>query len=66
MRSGGGARAYSSDVSVVSMKRTFCVEEDGSEGATKWLLLANSLQGCDQVLQGMSKVPIRIEHLQER
>ena len=37
-----------------------------SEGATKWLLLANSLQGCDQVLQGMSKVPIRIEHLQER
>ena len=33
------------------MWRTFCVKEDGSENATKWLLLANSIQGCDQVLQ---------------
>ena len=63
MRSGGGGRAYSSDVSLISMWRTFCVKEDGSKSATKWLLLANSLPGCDKVLQGMSKVPIRIEHL---
>ena len=66
MRSGGGTRAYSSDVSLISMWRTFCVEEDRSEGATKWLLLAYSIQGCDQVLQGVSKVPIRIEHLKVR
>ena len=37
-----------------------------SESATKWLLLANSIQGCDQVLQGVSKVSIRIEHLKAR
>ena len=42
------------------------MEKDWSEGATKWLLLANSIQGCNQVLKGMSKVPIRIEHLKAR
>ena len=66
MRSGGGIGAYSSDVSLISMWRTFCIEEDGSEGATKWLLLAYSIQGCDKVLQGVSKVPIRIEHLKAK
>ena len=66
MRSGGGTRACSRDVSLIFMWRTFCVEEDGSKSAKKWLLLANSIQGCDQVLQGVSKVPIRIEHLKAR
>ena len=41
-------------------------KQDGSESATKWLLLTNSIQGYDQVLQGVSKVQIRIEHLKER
>ena len=36
------------------------------KGATKWLLLANSIQECDQVFQGMSKVPICIEYLKAR
>ena len=36
------------------------------QSATKWFLLANSIQGCDQVLQGMSKVSIHIEHLKAR
>ena len=66
MHSEGGTRAYSSDVPLISMWRTFCVKEDESEGATKWLLLANSIQGCDQVLQGVSKVSILIEHLKAR
>ena len=66
MRSGEGARAYSIDVSLIFIRRTFCVEKDRSEGATKWLLLATSIQGSDQVLQGMSKMPIRIEHLKAR
>ena len=66
MRSGGGARSHSIDVSLIFMCRTFCVEKDLSEGATKWLLLANSIQGCDQVLQGMSKAPICMKHLKAR
>ena len=61
-----GTRAYSSDVSLIFMWRTFCVKKDGSESATMWLLLVNSIQGCDQVLQGVSKVSIRIERLKAR
>ena len=42
------------------------VSRKTSKGATMWLLLANSIQGCDPVLQGVSKVPIRIKHLKAR
>ena len=66
MRFGGGTRVYSIDVSLIFMWRTFCVKKDWSKGTTKWLLSANSIKGCDQVLQGMSKVSICIEHLNAR
>ena len=63
MHSRGRASSDFIDLSLVFMWRTFCIKKDWSEGATKWLLLANSIQGCRQVLQGMSKVSIRITHL---
>ena len=61
-----GVGAYSIDLSLIFMWRLFYVEKDWSKGATKWLLLANSIQECDQVLQGIYQVRIRIKNLKAR